>query len=257
MQLRVPQYRLRELRERCVTLRSSSTGNVTRDSIRYVISDGNGTFHIKFDETRTNLQKHATRTHTHHPNKRDMPTSVYLLYDERMTLHRRIGTSFDADHLFEQDTESRQNDNFEAERPARILALYHALKMLERQLSQSHPDQRFLPLPCKPASKETICLAHSEDHYDRLAATRFLSDDELQELEEPNELYFCKHTFLAATLACGGVVECVNAVTEAFRTGVGSTRAIALVRPPGHHALRDNPMGKLSTGSRSRPQSLQ
>jgi hypothetical protein len=35
----------------------------------------------------------------------------------------------------------------------------------------------------------------------------------------------------------------VNAVTEAANTGCGPTRAIAVVRPPGYHALADAPMG--------------
>jgi histone deacetylase 6 len=172
-----------------------------------------------------------------------MPTSVYLLFDERMTLHRPIGTNFEPERFYEQDAENSNSDSFVAERPARIIALYHALLELEQRPLFQEPHQRFLPLECKPASKETICLAHSAEHYQRMKATSNLSDDKLRELDVENDLYFCRDTFFAATLACGGVVQCVDAVTEAFRTEVGSTRAIALVRPPGHHALRDEPMG--------------
>ena len=173
-----------------------------------------------------------------------MPTSVYLLFDERMALHRPIGSqSVDLSRLYEQDAENlKKLVDFDAERPARIYALYHALKSLENRFHQ----QCFVPLPCLPASKETICLAHSSDHYERLFATSQLPDDKLKELDVENDLYFCRHTFDAACLAAGGVVQSVNAVTDAFRTGVGSTRAIALVRPPGHHALKDSPMGEFA-----------
>jgi histone deacetylase 6 len=103
-----------------------------------------------------------------------------------------------------------------------------------------------LYLPCQPVTKETVCLVHSSEHYQRMLATSQLSDRKLKKLEVEDDLYFCRNTFMAARLACGGTVQCVNAVTDAFRTGVGSSRAIALVRPPGHHALRDSPMGKFA-----------
>lgn len=100
--------------------------------------------------------------------------------------------------------------------------------------------RRFIPLTCYPASRETIELCHTPEHYDRMKRTSVLSDKELQALAVPNDLYFNQWAFLAACLAVGGVVECVNAVTEEQAL---STRAIALVRPPGHHALEDSPMG--------------
>lgn len=100
--------------------------------------------------------------------------------------------------------------------------------------------RRFIPLACYPASRETIELCHTPEHYDKMKQTSVLSEKELEALAVPYDLYFNNWTFLAACLAVGGVVECVNAVTDEHTS---STRAIALVRPPGHHALRDRPMG--------------
>ena len=174
-----------------------------------------------------------------------MPTPIYLLFDERMALHRPVGASdIDLTRLFEEDKERmmKEGQSFVAERPARIYALYHALQELERR---SHQPS-FIPLTCHPVQKETVCLVHSEEHYQRMLATSQLSDRKLKELEVEDDLYFCRDTFLAASLACGGVVDCVNAVTDSMRTETGSNRAIALVRPPGHHALRDSPMGKFA-----------
>eukprot|EP00557_Chaetoceros_sp_GSL56_P004700 CAMPEP_0176506128 /NCGR_PEP_ID=MMETSP0200_2-20121128/16868_1 /TAXON_ID=947934 /ORGANISM="Chaetoceros sp., Strain GSL56" /LENGTH=529 /DNA_ID=CAMNT_0017905739 /DNA_START=441 /DNA_END=2030 /DNA_ORIENTATION=- len=100
--------------------------------------------------------------------------------------------------------------------------------------------RRFIPLACHPASRETIELCHTPEHYDKMKRTSILSEKELADIAVPHDLYFNNWTFLAASLAVGGVVECVNAVTHEHTS---STRAIALVRPPGHHALRDRPMG--------------
>ena len=171
-------------------------------------------------------------------NTTSMPTSVYLLFDERMGLHQPLTS----------------NSALE-ERPARVFAVFSRLVEMERRLSHSlcpvsvdtafSPffNRRLIPLPCKPADKETIELVHTPEHYQRMCDTSTLSNEQLLALDVESDLYFCKDTFLAASLACGGVVECVNAVTEASKTGYGPSRAIAVVRPPGHHALADAPMG--------------
>lgn len=166
------------------------------------------------------------------------PSSVYLLFDERMGLHHPLHPSSALE-----------------ERPERIFAIFSRLVELERRLTSSlcpvdvetafSPffNRRLIPLPCKPVDRETALLVHTPEHYQRLYETSSLSDDELIALDVESDLYFCHDTFLAASLACGGVVECVNAVTEAFKNGYGPTRAIAVVRPPGHHALADSAMG--------------
>mmetsp|Transcript_7760 Transcript_7760/g.8541 ORF Transcript_7760/g.8541 Transcript_7760/m.8541 type:complete len:554 (+) Transcript_7760:1-1662(+) len=73
-------------------------------------------------------------------------------------------------------------------------------------------------------------------------------------------MYLCEDSFQAASLACGGVVECVNAVTtttyntttttttsttDSTNSSTDSTirRGLALVRPPGHHACASQAMG--------------
>lgn len=96
-----------------------------------------------------------------------------------------------------------------------------------------HTIRRFIILPCTPADRKTIELVHSPKHYEFMQRTATLSEQELLDLAVPGDLYFNNYTFLAATLAAGGVVRCVDATTD--RT-TGTTRAIALVRPPGHHA---------------------
>ena len=75
-----------------------------------------------------------------------------------------------------------------------------------------------------------------------MLSTAFLmTNQQLTDLTDPNDLYFNSYTFMAATLAVGSVVEGINRTTAA---NSATTRAVALVRPPGHHALRDKAMGE-------------
>lgn len=196
-------------------------------------------------------------------------TKVFLAYDERMTLHRP--------KVLTEDTKS---PDFTHERPSRLLAVYNTLMALEdrlvaeqnqddyqiiesiiggthkqcRALNQGEQfcaecahrrymsEQRFVPLDVLPATRDIICRVHSQEHYDFMKSTASLSEQELDTLtDEMEDLYFCRDTFGAALLAAGGCVAAVEAVTAPFRE---ARRAMALVRPPAHHATRDSAMGK-------------
>lgn len=178
-------------------------------------------------------------------------TKAYLLFDERMALHRPIYNPDDPDY-------------FPLENPNRTLKVYCALMNLQQRLLQNtnnnkcRPNDvydgkeessgdawtRFVELPCKAVTRETVELVHTREHYDWLLHTAFMPETKLKQLADPNDLYVCPSTFMAASLACGGVVECVNAVTDTAASGSSKiTRAIALVRPPGHHAEKEEAMG--------------
>jgi len=62
---------------------------------------------------------------------------------------------------------------------------------------------------------------------------------ELSSLSESSDsVYFNKESFLCSRLSCGGVIEsCIAVVTDRVKN------AIAIVRPPGHHAEPDKAMG--------------
>ena len=183
---------------------------------------------------------------------------LYLIFDERMALHAPPQTIDDPN-----------DPHFVHERPSRIYAVYSAIQRLERRLQQPRtlektptpqgsikrttvkamkvakeveaaPEPRILHLECHPASRETICLVHSEKLYRNLQYTSSLSNRALRSYGADQDLYYSKDTFLAATLAAGGCVDCVNAVTN---PKASSRRALALVRPPGHHATYDRAMG--------------
>jgi acetoin utilization deacetylase AcuC-like enzyme len=174
------------------------------------------------------------------------PTQVYLLFDERMVLHKPLASAKKR-RYGDADT-----DTIPVENSSRILRLHEKMMELERRLLEENRDsdkkqrRRFLPLEPRACDRATIQLVHSSKHYESMLMTSLLSDQQLREFTAAganDDLYYCRDTFLAASLACGGVVTCVDAVMNAHSTGLGPTRAIALVRPPGHHATRDAAMG--------------
>ncbi len=177
---------------------------------------------------------------------------AYLIYDERMELHNDL-----------------EKDSFQVERPQRIVSIIEKLATLQSQLlphQHSAPQEildnefkdsqnyssPFVLLKCEAAKQETIELAHTNEYYNRLRETSSFSDEELKNLhtidctiendstEDDEDMYFCKDTFLASTLACGGVQVSVDAVTSPMAM---IKRALAIVRPPGHHACAQKAMG--------------
>jgi len=117
-----------------------------------------------------------------------------------------------------------------------------------------------IQLKIVPATEAEITLAHTAEHYEALEETATMSIEELQDkCTEDGDLYYCPDTFAAAQLAVGGVLTCLRAVvatsnappTAAAAAGTGTTaatptasnRAVALVRPPGHHACCDKGSG--------------
>uniref|UniRef100_A0A7S3Q7P9 histone deacetylase n=1 Tax=Chaetoceros debilis TaxID=122233 RepID=A0A7S3Q7P9_9STRA len=131
----------------------------------------------------------------------------------------------------------------------------------------------FIQLQCKAATRDMIELVHTPEFYKKLEATSTMTkeqlidlptidctlrdgnnDDDNAEAEIDNDMYFSKDTFVAALLAAGGVVECVNRVTDPDPDPISdgapsncsnstSNRALAIVRPPGHHACQESVMG--------------
>ena len=66
-----------------------------------------------------------------------------------------------------------------------------------------------------------------------------MSDDELISLEATRDsIYFNKLTFTSSILSCGGAIETCKAVASHK-----VKNAIAVIRPPGHHAEHNKTMG--------------
>lgn len=153
---------------------------------------------------------------------------LFLCYDERMLLHQPLGWEAPATYP------KTFVPNYVLENPGRLQAVYERLSLLPLR----HPGCLRLCTHLEPATREEIVRVHSEAHYDQLLASATATRDRLLELSgEDPDLYYSPFTFLAATLACGGLL---TSVRHALSTGES---AMALVRPPGHHACQTHAMG--------------
>jgi len=178
--------------------------------------------------------------------KTDKLEPNYLLYDDRMLLHRPIGWVEPA--VFPEYPDE-VDDDYPMENPERLRVIYERLCNLEdRLVYELDVDTVFKPLSCEMATKEQVCLAHSEAQYERLNMLQYYDEKELLAMtnDQKNDNYFCQESFKAARLAAGGLLSCVDAVCDKSRCDGphrNTNKAIALVRPPGHHACQSKEMG--------------
>ena len=158
-----------------------------------------------------------------------------------MTLH--VAPGLNADNI----PRNEEDEDYQYENPYRIKYIFEKLQLLNK----SFGGCRCHVISCKEANREIIELAHTKDHYDFVSNSSLLSESDLIDMTEESfskrdDVYICKDTFLASSLACGGVVECVDIVTGDDKiNGKEFNRAIAVVRPPSHHACTEKAQGML------------
>ncbi len=111
------------------------------------------------------------------------------------------------------------------EHAGRIKAVWQQLQGLLEQL---------LPLAPAPASDEQILAVHSAAHLRPLTA---IASQKRRAFIDA-DTYALPQSLAIARLAAGAVIAGVEAVLDGT-----ADNALALVRPPGHHATRDQPMG--------------
>lgn len=117
-------------------------------------------------------------------------------------------------------------DGWHIESPARLDVLY-------RMLDAPENAERYRLVPSRPAAVEELQLIHSPDHVARMRET---SGRDLTILD--GDTSASRGSFEAAIRAAGSVCEAVSMVHSGLLDN-----AMALVRPPGHHAERGRAMG--------------
>ncbi len=144
-------------------------------------------------------------------------TKVAIAYDSAMTRHHNL---------------SEPGHPEKPERVKGIMARFEEFGLTKRSNALSIDSRR--------ATKEEICLAHDEAHYEEMKElSTGLSQDELNErAEKYDSIYFHPDTFDCALLSCGTLLNVVDSVCNG---DAGS--GVAVIRPPGHHAETDEACG--------------
>ncbi|KAI9651066.1 Histone deacetylase hda1 [Ciborinia camelliae] len=171
-----------------------------------------------------------------------VPRQAYLptgcCYDDRMKLHATGDFSDDSPH---------------PEDPRRIEAIMRAFKdagliytgSLEnlQSILKESPTKYMWRIPAREARKDEICTLHTAMHYDWVESLAHKTSEELRELNRimdtgRKSLYVGLCTFEAALISAGGAIETCKHVVQ------GDVKnAIAVIRPPGHHAESNESLG--------------
>ncbi|TNN13085.1 Histone deacetylase 6, partial [Schistosoma japonicum] len=137
-----------------------------------------------------------------------------LVYDSRMQNHKN------------------EEDPTYPENPERIKHSYTMLKELGLVRRCKRIEARY-------ATRAELLRVHTEDYVNTIASTVSMEQTALNDYGSTEDsVYFNSHTYDNALLASGSLLAVIDEVCSG-----GSVNGMALIRPPGHHALSDRCMG--------------
>ncbi|KIW97808.1 uncharacterized protein Z519_01392 [Cladophialophora bantiana CBS 173.52] len=166
-------------------------------------------------------------------SKRGLPISQLptgLCYDERMRYHAEVSAT--------------TRESVHPEDPRRIYYIYKELCEAGLVDDKKHPPIVEMPLyriHAREATEDECLLVHAKYEYEMVKSTASMSDEELidlSELREMDSIYFNQLSFFSAKLSTGAAIETCRAVMSRK-----VKNAIAVIRPPGHHAEIGKAMG--------------
>jgi len=151
-----------------------------------------------------------------------------IIFNFAMTSNNKVGIILDDDFSSKNVPPYPYPMFLSYETPLRIKAV---IGYLEK--NRIFDDERIIKLKPLPIEEEIIYLAHTKYHVDSIKALSSRGNGLLGE-----EVYVTEDTFELAKKAIGGAVSAVTSVIN-----LKVNQSIALIRPPGHHALRETASG--------------
>jgi acetoin utilization deacetylase AcuC-like enzyme len=129
-------------------------------------------------------------------------------------------------YVYHKDFLKHTTDRYHPENPQR-------LKAIDKAITDSGLIEKLTIIEPKPAQPEDIQLIHTEKYFQIVKSTQ---DHPLGDYDA--DTYYCRHTYTAAMLAVGGVLQAGQMLMDGK-----IDCAFCAVRPPGHHAEADHAMG--------------
>ncbi|GAB7352903.1 hypothetical protein MBLNU459_g3492t1 [Dothideomycetes sp. NU459] len=152
-----------------------------------------------------------------------------LVYDVRMRFHVEV--------------KPEQNAGVHPEDPRRIWMIYSELVqagLVDDPNSPGFASEYVLGrIAARQATREEICEIHTQRHFDWVVGLKDWDNERLhEEGQQMDSIYLSQNSPLCARLSAGGAIEACYAIMNKQ-----VKNAIAVIRPPGHHAEHDQPMG--------------
>ncbi|KAI9053957.1 hypothetical protein LZ554_002901 [Drepanopeziza brunnea f. sp. 'monogermtubi'] len=188
------------------------------------------------DGSQSKLQPTSQKAEDVAIRKAGLPTGC--CYDDRMKFHANADFSSSPHH---------------PEDPRRIEAIMtefktHGLILEQTQIQVKNeikldPSKYMWRIAAREATREEICTVHTASHFEWVRSLSQMSSEDLRQLTNDYDngrksLYVGNLTYEAALISAGGAIEtCKNIVAGKVKN------AIAVIRPPGHHAEHNESLG--------------
>jgi histone deacetylase 6 len=159
-------------------------------------------------------------------------------YDDRMKLHANADWSANPHH---PEDPRRIEAIMKAFKEAGLIYTGTQTELLEHL--KTSPTRWMWRIPAREATQAEVCIAHTASHFEWVRALSSKSAAELRQMTVDMDagrksLYVGTLTYEAALISAGGAIEtCKNVVAGRVKN------AIAVIRPPGHHAEHNESMG--------------
>lgn len=170
------------------------------------------------------------------PRLAALPTGC--CYDDRMKLHANADFSESPHH---PEDPRRIEAIMTAFREEGLIYNGNAIDLVEIQ--KTDPNRYMWRIGARKALRDEICTTHTHEHYQWVESLSHKTSAELRDLTRVfdagrSSIYVGNLTYEAALISAGGAIEtCKNVVSGRVKN------AIAVIRPPGHHAEHNESMG--------------
>ncbi|KAK3709595.1 Histone deacetylase hda1 [Vermiconidia calcicola] len=158
----------------------------------------------------------------------------------------QTGLVYDVRMRFHVETVSIEDD-IHPEDPRRIHAIFESFVdaglAWKKNTSGPSNDYYMGRIDARKVTKEEVCLVHTEEHWNWIQGLSAVPMEDLEELEQHpgtkmDSVYLSNMTPYCAALSAGGAIEACRAIM------LGKVKNVfAVIRPPGHHAEREDAKG--------------